>query len=123
VPPSEIHVPSNMATSVPHQAGDITWPPAAEVLAIGFLCSMLLGQVAKVPLVSTDIKTASILVSDLVAAALGAWLVASVLVAGRIRLDRPIILFAGFVAVNALAIAVTAVRFDLTVGQVAFSSL
>jgi O-antigen ligase len=123
VPPSEIHVPSNVATSVPHQAGDITWPPAAEVLAIGFLCSMLLGQVAKVPLVSTDIKTASILVSDLVAAALGAWLVASVLVAGRIRLDRPIILFAGFVTVNALAIAVTAVRFDLTVGQVAFSSL
>jgi O-antigen ligase len=83
----------------------------------------LLGQIAKVPLVSTDIKTARILVSDLVAAALGAWLFASVLVSGRIRLDRNTALFAGFVVMNAIAIGVTAVRFDLTPAQVVFSSL
>jgi O-antigen ligase len=104
-------------------AATISWMPAAELLTVVFLCSLLLGQVAKVPLVSTDIKTARILVSDLVAAALGAWLFASVLVGGRIRLDRPILLFAGFVAVNALAITVAAVRFGLTAGEVAFSSL
>jgi O-antigen ligase len=97
--------------------------PAAEVLAVAFLCSLVLGQVAKVPLVATEIKTARILLSDLVAATLGAWLVASVLVAGRIRVDRVMALFAGFVAVNILAIGVTAVRFDLTAAQVAFSSL
>jgi O-antigen ligase len=97
--------------------------PAAEVLALGFLCSLLLGQVARVPLVSTDIKTATILFPDLLAAILVFWLFASVLVAGRIRLDRPIALFAGFVGVNALAISVAAVRFHLTTGQLAFSSL
>jgi O-antigen ligase len=97
--------------------------PTAEVLAVGFLCSLLLGQVAKVPLISTDIKTATILFPDLLAAALVTWLVASVLVAGRIRLDRPMALFAGFVAVNTLAIGVAASRFELTLGQLAFSSL
>jgi O-antigen ligase len=97
--------------------------PAAELLATLFLCSILLGQVAKVPLVSTDIKTARLLVSDLLAGALAVWLVASVLVAGRVRLDRPIVLFIGFVAINALAIGMTALRFDLTVSEVAFSSL
>lgn len=97
--------------------------PAAEVLAVAFLCSVLLGQVGKIPLVSTEIKSARLLLSDLLAAALLAWLFASVLVAGRIRLDRPMVLFAGFVAVNALAIGVAAIRFKLTLGQVAFSSL
>lgn len=97
--------------------------PAAEVLVVAFLCSLVLGQVAKVPLVSTDLKTARILLSDIVAAALAAWLFASVLLAGRIRLDRVTAYFAGFVAVNLLAIGVTAVRFDLTAGQVAFSTL
>jgi O-antigen ligase len=97
--------------------------PAAEVLVVAFLCSLVLGQVAKVPLVATEIKTARLLLSDLMAAALGAWLVASVLVAGRIRLDRVIALLAGFVAVNVLAIGMTAVRFGLTPAQIAFSSL
>jgi O-antigen ligase len=104
-------------------ASDINSMTAAEVLAVVFLCSLLLGQVAKVPLVSTDIKSARILLSDLVAGALAVWLFGSVLVAGRIRLDRPIALFLGFVALNAVAIVVTAVRFDLTAGEVAFSSL
>jgi hypothetical protein len=97
--------------------------PAAEVLVVAFLCSLVLGQVAKIPFVSTDIKTARILLSDLLAGALAAWLFASVLVAGRIRLDRLIALFTGFVAINVLAIGVTALRFELTPGQVAFSSL
>jgi len=104
-------------------ASGIRWMPAAEVLVVAFLCSLVLGQVAKVPLVATDLKTARILLSDIVAAALAAWLFASVLVAGRIRLDRVTAYFAGFVAVNLLAIGVTAVRFDLTAGQVAFSTL
>ena len=104
-------------------ASGIRWMPAPEVLVVAFLCSLVLGQVAKVPLVSTDLKTARILLSDIVAAALAAWLFASVLVAGRIRLDRVTAYFAGFVAVNLLAIGVTAVRFDLTSGQVAFSAL
>jgi len=97
--------------------------PAAELLVLAFLCSLVLGQVAKVPLVSSDIKTARLLLSDLLTAALAAWLFASVLLAGRIRLDRTIGLFAGFVVVNLVAIGVTAVRFDLTPGEVAFSSL
>jgi hypothetical protein len=96
---------------------------AAEVLVVVFLCSLVVGQVAKVPLVATDIKTARILLSDVLAAALAAWLFASALVAGRIRLDRNAALFAGFVVMNAIAIGVTAVRFDLTAAQVAFSSL
>ncbi|MDQ3222591.1 MAG: O-antigen ligase family protein [Gemmatimonadota bacterium] len=104
-------------------ASGIRWMPAPEVLVVAFLCALVLGQVAKVPLVSTDLKTARILLSDIVAAALAAWLFASVLVAGRIRLDRVTAYFAGFVAVNLLAIGVTAVRFDLTAGQVAFSAL
>ena len=96
---------------------------AAEVLAIAFLCSVLLGQVARVPLVSTEIKSASLLVSDLLGMALCAWLFGSILIAGRIRLDRPAVLLGGFVAVNALAISMAAVRFQLTMSQIAFASL
>src|SRR3954468_4501798 len=96
---------------------------AAEVLAVAFLCSIMLGQIAKVPLISTETKTAPILLSDLIAAGLCLWLVASILVAGRIRLDRPSVLLGGFVAVNTLAIAVSAVRYELTPSEIAFSSL
>jgi O-antigen ligase len=96
---------------------------AAEVLAVVFLISVVLGQIAKVPLVTTEIKTAPILLSDLLAVALAIWLLASVLVAGRIRLDRTSALLTGFVVVNVVAISVATVRFDLTAGQVAFSSL
>jgi len=122
---SEIHVLSDESRQhIRVKPSDfVSGRTAAEALVVVFLCSLLLGQIAKVPLVSTDIKTARLLLSDLLAAALGAWLFASVLVAGRIRLDRNIGLFAGFVVVNALAIGVTAVRFDLTAAQVAFSSL
>jgi O-antigen ligase len=95
----------------------------AESLVVLFLGSVMLGQVAKVPLISTEIKTAPLLLSDLLAAALFAWLLASVLLTGRIRLDRPIALLGGFVLVNVLAISMAALRFDLTAGQVAFSSL
>lgn len=96
---------------------------AAEVLAVVFLCSIVLGQVAKVPLVATEIKTAPVLFSDLLAGTLAIWLVASVLTAGRIRLDRTTALLTGFILINVLAISIAAVRFDLTAGQVAFSSL
>jgi O-antigen ligase len=96
---------------------------APEALAAMFFGAVLLGQIAKVPLLSTKIKAAPILLSDLLAVALCAWLFASVLVAGRIRLDRPASFLAGFVAVNALAISVAAARFDLTAAEVAFSSL
>lgn len=96
---------------------------AAEVLAVVFLWSIVLGQVAKVPLIATEIKTAPVLVSDLVAGTLAIWLAASVLTAGRIRLDRTTALLAGFILINVLAIGVAAVRFDLTAGDVVFSSL
>jgi len=96
---------------------------AAEILAIAFLCSVLLGQVARLPLVSTDIKSAALLFSDLLGMALCAWLFASILIAGRIRLDRPTLLLGSFVAVNALAISMAALRFQLTVSQVAFAGL
>jgi O-antigen ligase/polysaccharide polymerase Wzy-like membrane protein len=96
---------------------------AAEMLAIVFLCSIVLGQVAKVPLIATEIKTAPVLLSDLVAGTLAVWLVASVMMAGRIRLDRTTALLAGFVLVNVLAISVAAVKFNLTPGQAVFSSL
>jgi O-antigen ligase len=124
VPSSENPV-SSTATQqhLPRNPSDINWMPAAEVLAVAFLCSVLLGQVGKIPLVSTEIKSATLLLSDLLAGVLIAWLFASVLVAGRIRLDRPVVLFVGFVAVNALAIGVAAIRFNLTLAQVAFSSL
>jgi O-antigen ligase len=95
----------------------------AEGLAVVFLCSVVLGQIAKIPLVSIDIKTAPVLVSDLLALSLGVWLLASVLISGKLRLDRTTLLLAGFIVVNVLAIGVAALRFDLTVGQVAFSSL
>jgi hypothetical protein len=88
---------TDLPLGLPHLSrnpGDITWMPAAEVLVVAFLCSLLLGQVGKIPLISTDIKSARILLSDLLAAALGLWLFASVLVSGRIRLDRPIALAA-----------------------------
>jgi len=124
VPPSETDLPLGVGVpSLSRNPGNITWMPAAEVLVVVFLCSLLLGQVGKIPLISTDIKNARILLSDLLAAALGLWLFASVLVSGRIRLDRPLALAACFVAVNALAICVTAVRFELTAEQIAFSSL
>lgn len=124
VPAPGIGVPATLTQQHLHRSvSDIKSMPAAEVLAVAFLCSLLLGQVARVPLVSTDIKAARILLSDVVAAALAAWLFGSVLVAGRIRLDRPTTLFVGFVVINTLAIIVAAVRFDLTAGQVAFSSL
>src|SRR3954467_15971821 len=82
------------------KTGIVRTRSAAEVLAIAFLCSIMLGQVAKVPLISTETKTAPILLSDLIAAGLCLWLVASILVAGRIRLDRLSVLLGGFVAVN-----------------------
>jgi O-Antigen ligase len=94
-----------------------------EVLATLLLCSVLLGQIAKVPLVSTEIKTAPVLLSDLVAVALCLWLIASVLVAGRLRLDLSGRLLGAFVGVNILAIAVTALRYDLDAVEVAFSGL
>ncbi len=96
---------------------------AAEVLVVLFLCSVVLGQLARVPLISNEIKSAPLLLSDLVAGALCFWLFASVLVAGRIHLDKAVALLGGFVAVNALAISVTAVRFDLSVPDVVFSSM
>jgi hypothetical protein len=96
---------------------------AAEFLALIFFCSVLLGQVAKVPLIATETKTAPVLLSDVIAAALFLWLLASVLVVGRIRLDWPARLLAGFVAVNTLALAVAAARYNLSGGEVAFSSL
>ena len=124
MPSSEIDMPVDVTLpQLPRNPGNIGRMPAAEVLVVAFLCALLLGQVGKIPLVSTDIKSARMLLSDVLAAALGAWLFASVLVAGRIRLDRPMALAASFVAVNALAIVVTAVRFGLTAGQIAFSSL
>lgn len=125
MPTSETEVPPDASLPhVPRNPVNISSSmPAAEVLVVLFLFSVLLGQVGKIPLVSTDLKNARMLLSDLLAAALCAWLFASVLVAGRIRLDRPIALAAAFVAVNALAIGVTAVRFGLTLGQIAFSSL
>ena len=95
----------------------------AEALAVVFLCSVVLGQVAKIPLLSTDTKTAPLLVSDLLAVILGGWLLASVMMSGRIRLDRTTVLLGGFIVVNVLAIGVAALRFDLTAGQVAFSTL
>jgi hypothetical protein len=95
----------------------------AEILAITFLCSVILGQVARIPLIASQTKTAPILLSDVLAATLCLWLLASVLVVGRIRLDWPARLLAGFVAVNTLALSVAAVRYDLTAGEVAFSSL
>ncbi len=107
----------------PGSIDDVGSIAAAEILAIAFLCSVLLGQVARVPLASTEIKSASLLVSDLLAMALCAWLFASILIAGRIRLDRPTVLLGGFVAVNALAISMAAVRFDLTAAEATFSSL
>jgi O-antigen ligase len=96
---------------------------AAGILASIFFCSVLLGQVAKIPLIATETKTAPILLSDVIAGVLCLWLLASVLVAGRIRLDWPALLLSGFVAVNTLAIAVAAVRYGLTGAEVAFSSL
>src|SRR3954462_3121256 len=54
----------------------------AEVLVVIFLFAVLLGQVAKVPLVATETKTAPLLLSDIVAVALGLWLTASVLLSG-----------------------------------------
>jgi O-antigen ligase len=95
----------------------------AEALAVVFLCSVVLGQIAKIPLVSTDIKTAPVLVSDVLAVSLGAWLLASVLITGKVRLDRTTVLLGGFIVVNVLAIGLAALRFDLTLGQIAFSSL
>src|SRR4051794_21634790 len=95
----------------------------AEVLVVIFLFAVLLGQVAKVPLVATETKTAPLLLSDVVAVALGLWLAASVLLSGRVRLDWSVGLLTGFVLLNVLATAVAAVRFDLTVPQVIFSSL
>ena len=105
------------------KTGMVQTRSAAEVLAVAFLFSIMLGQIAKVPLISTQTKTAPILLSDLIAAGLCLWLVASILVAGRIRLDRVSVLLAGFVAVNTLAIAVSAVRYELTPSEIAFSSL
>lgn len=96
---------------------------AAEVLTVLFLGSVVLGQVARVPLIATEIKAAPVLLSDLLAATLCVWLFASVLVAGRIRLDRAVALLGGFVAVNIVAISVAAARFGLSVPEVAFSSL
>jgi hypothetical protein len=84
---------------------------------------MVLGQLARVPLIVTEIKSAPLLLSDLLAAALCFWLFASVLVAGRIHLDRAVALLGGFVAVNALAISVAAVRFELSLPEIVFSSL
>jgi O-antigen ligase len=97
--------------------------PAAEVLAVLFLGSVVLGQLARVPLISNEIKSAPLLLSDLLAAALCFWLFASVLVAGRVHLDRAVVFLGGFVAVNALAISVAAVRFDMSIPDVVFSSL
>jgi hypothetical protein len=96
---------------------------AAEVLAVLFLCSVVLGQLARVPLIANEIKSAPLLLSDLLAGALCIWLFASVLVAGRIHLDRAVALLGGFVVINALAISVAAVRFDLSLSEVVFSSL
>ena len=124
MPTSETDVPPDVSLQhLPRNPSNISSMPAAEVLVVLFLCSLLLGNLGKIPLVSTDVKNARMLLSDVLAAALGAWLFASVLVAGRIRLDRPMALAAGFVVINALAIGVTAVRFELTAGQIAFSSL
>jgi O-antigen ligase len=112
-----------MGRHVGRLASDIRWMPTAELLAVAFLGSVLLGQVAKIPLVTTEIKSARLLLSDLLAAALCAWLFASVLVAGRLRLDRNLVFFVAFVVINLLAIGVAASRFDLDLAQVAFSSL
>jgi O-antigen ligase len=92
-------------------------------LTIGFLASVALGQIAKVPLISTDIKTAPVLLSDLIAALLCSWLLASVLIAGRIRLDSSAHYLGAFVASNVLAIAVTTLRFGLDANAVGFSTL
>jgi hypothetical protein len=94
-----------------------------EVLAMLFLCSILLGQIAKVPLVSSGIKTAPVLLSDMLAVALCLWLIASVLIVGRLRLDLVGKLLGAFVGVNILAIVVAALRYDLSGVEVVFSSL
>lgn len=96
---------------------------AAEILTIGFLCSVILGQIARIPLIATETKTAPVLLSDVLAGSLALWLLASVLVVGRVRVDWTAKLLAGFVAVNTLALSVAAVRYDLTAAEVAFSSL
>jgi O-antigen ligase len=95
----------------------------AEFLTIGFLASIALGQIAKVPLISTDIKTAPVLLSDLIAALLCSWLLASVLIAGRIHLDLSARYLGAFVASNILAIAVSTLRFGLDSTAVVFSTL
>jgi O-antigen ligase len=95
----------------------------AEFLTIGFLASVALGQIAKVPLISTDIKTAPVLLSDLIAVLLCSWLLATVLIAGRIHLDRSARYLGAFVASNILAIAVSTRRFGLDATAVVFSTL
>jgi O-antigen ligase len=95
----------------------------AEFLTIGFLASVALGQIAKVPLISNDIKTAPVLLSDLIAALLCSWLLASVLIAGRIRVDSSARYLAAFVACNVLAIAVSTLKFGLDPAAVGFSTL
>src|SRR6476620_11153594 len=96
---------------------------AAEVLAVVFLWTPVLVHFSKKPRATTEIKTAPVLFSDLLAGTLAIWLVASVLTAGRIRIDRTTTPLAGFILINVVAISVAAVRFGLTLGQVAFSSL
>jgi O-antigen ligase len=95
----------------------------AEFLTIGFLASVALGQIAKVPLISTEIKTAPVLLSDLIAALLCSWLLASALLAGRIRLDSSARYLGAFVACNILAIAVSTLKFGLDATAVVFSTL
>src|SRR4051812_40841810 len=82
----------------PRASGFAQSGSAAEILTVCFLCSVILGQIARIPVIATETKTAPILLSDILAGCLSLWLLASVLVVGRMRLDWTARLLAGFVA-------------------------
>ncbi len=115
-------LPQRSAAAVGEAAPSRTWS-AAELLAAAFLCSIGLGQVGKVPLAALEVKQAPLLVSDFLTLATAAWLFGSTVLAGRVRIDRSIILIALFIAANLVSIGLTAARFNLSFLEVCFSSL
>lgn len=94
---------------------------AAYLVLLGTLC---LGQLGRIPLIASELKTAPLLTLDLGVGLL--WLLLAAYVTRHpeaIRIDRMTFLVMLFAIWGVIGIILTAARYDLSVGQMGFSAL